>query len=126
MLAKRTADGIPSLIAWGLHFANKSMSGWKKRVDREIAVWASTPAIILGLRFESEIGNYFEEIYQWHNRSGPLHKRSGFRIMEVFDLYFGYEVPWWNEANDDPASKLPKTMKCLEEHFNGKESDFSR
>ena len=126
MIKKETTDGTPSLVAWGLHFANTSRSGWKRRVGKEVATWVSMPSIILGLQFEAEIGLYFEEIYQWHNRSGSLHKRSGFRMMEVFDLYFGYEVPWWNAAVNDPASKLPKTMQYLEDNFTGADYDFRR
>ena len=71
------------------------------------------PFIILGLQYESEIGVYFKEIYAWHNRTVPLNDRSSFRMMEVFDLYFGFEVPWWNEAVNDAALKLPKTLKYL-------------
>ena len=111
MMETRTTDGVPSLVAWALTFANESRSDWKKRVGQEIATWLSMPSIILGLQFEAELGSLFEEIYAWHNRTGPLYKRSGFRMMEIFDLYFGFEVPWWNEVVEDPASKLPKTMK---------------
>ena len=124
MLSHLTEDGTPSLIAWALHFANNSRSNWKRRVGREIATWVSMPSLILGLHFEAEIGSYFEEVYAWHNRTGPLNKRSGFRMMEVFDLYFGFEVPWWNAAVKNPESKLPKTMKYLLDNFSGDEYDF--
>ncbi|KAL7548072.1 hypothetical protein ACHAWF_011358 [Thalassiosira exigua] len=40
------------------------------------------PSILLGLHFEAELGNYFEQVYSWHNRKGPFHQRSGFRMME--------------------------------------------
>ena len=82
------------------------------------------PYMILGLHFEAELGGYFEETYAWHNQTGPSHTRSGFRMMEIHDLYFDYELPWWNEANAAPMSKLPKTMKYLEENFEGKEKYF--
>ena len=126
MLQKSTTDGTPSLVAWGLHFANTSRSGWKKRVGKEVAIWASMDSIRLGLHFEAEIGNYFEEIYAWHNRSGPVNKRSGFRMMEVFDLYFGYEVPWWNSVNRDPQAKLPQTMQFLRDNFEGDDYQFRK
>jgi hypothetical protein len=74
MLRKRTQTGVPSLIAWAHTFANESRSDWKRRVGREIATWLSMPPIILGLHFESELGLYFEEMYAWHNRAGPLNK----------------------------------------------------
>jgi len=82
------------------------------------------PSIILGLHFESELGNYFEEIYAWHCRPGPLNDRSGFRMLEIMDLYYGFEVPWWNEAVANPETKLPKTMKYLRENFHGDDFDF--
>ncbi len=124
MRSVRTQDDVPALVAWALVFANESHSNWKRQVDRDIATWAMMPEIILGLQFESELGAYFEEVYAWHNHTGPLNKRSGFRMMEIFDLYLGFELPWWNEANATPASKLPKMMKYLEENFEGKEKDF--
>ena len=124
MLEATTANGIPLLIAWALTFANESRSDWKNRVGEEIATWLSMPSIILGLTFEAELGSYFEEIYAWHNRTGPLYARSGFRMMEMFDLYFGFEVPWWNEVVENPESKLPKTMKYLRQYFTADEFDF--
>ena len=84
------------------------------------------PPIILGLQFEDELGTYFEEIYAWHNRTGPLNKRSGYQMMEIFELYFGFEVPWWNEVVADPESKLPKTMKYLCKNFTGEEYSFCK
>ena len=44
-------------------------------------------------------------------------KKSRFWTMEIFDLYLGYEVPWWNEVVNIPKSKLPKTMKYLQDNF---------
>lgn len=84
------------------------------------------PEIMLALYFEAELGTYFEEVYAWHNRSGPLSKQSDFRMMEMFDLYLGFEVPWWNEAVTTPESKLSITMKYLEEYFKGEEKEFRR
>ena len=124
MLEASTVDGIPSLIAWALTFANESRSDWKNHVGEEIATWLYMPSIILGLTFEAELGSYFEEIYAWHNRTGPLYARSSFRMMEMIDLYFGFEVPWWNEVVDKPESKLPKTMKYLQKHFTDEDFDF--
>ena len=96
-----TQCGIPSLVAWALTFANESRSNWKRGVGRDIATWISMPSIILVLYFESELGCYFKEAYAWHNCTGPLNKRSGFRMLEIFDSYLGFEVPWWNSAVDD-------------------------
>ena len=78
MMESITQDGVPFLVARALTFANQSRSGWKRCVGMEIATWLSMPPIILGLQFEDELGTYFEEIYAWHNRTGPLNKRSGY------------------------------------------------
>ena len=123
MHAFTTANDVVCLIAWALYFANFCRSGWKSRVGREVATWMSIPAIILGLNFESELGNYFEESYAWHNRTGPIHSRSGFRMMEVHDMYFDFELPWWSEVNDNPESHLPDTMASLRKNFEGEEYD---
>jgi hypothetical protein len=126
MIRKKTKDGVPSLIAWALYFANNSRSPWKRRVGKEIATWLSMPAILLGLHFESELGIYFEETTAWHNCPGPINSRSGFRMMEVHSLYLNFEVPWWNEAVANPVSRIPKTMKFLEDNFHEEEYDFRR
>ena len=88
MLACSTGVGVVSLIAWALYFANNNRSTWKSRVGRELATWFSMPSIILGIHFELEIGNYFEEVYAWHNRTGAHNFRSGFRVLEIHNLYF--------------------------------------
>ena len=126
MLACSTSGGVACLIAWALYFANKSRSGWKSRVGREVATWLSMPSIILGIHFESELGNYFEEAYAWHNRTGPHHTRSGFRMMEIHDLYFDFELPWWSEVNDEPSNHMPKTMAYLNENFDGEELEMQQ
>ena len=78
MLTVYTTSNVICLVAWALIFANYSRSDWRRHVGKEIAVWLSMPAIILGLHFEAELGNYFEQAYDWHNRKGPFHDRSGF------------------------------------------------
>jgi hypothetical protein len=77
-------------------------------------MWLQMPELILGLQFEVELGNYFEEVMAWHNRTVPINTRSRFRLEEVFYLYFDFKVPWWNSAVTDPATVMPKTMKYLE------------
>lgn len=74
-MAMLTADNISCYVAWGMCFANTSPSQWKSRAGKEIATWLSMPLIVLGLHFESELGDYFEECYAWHNRPGPLYTR---------------------------------------------------
>ena len=67
LLKKRDPDGIVCLVAWGMWFANYSRSDWKRQAGKEVAIWLSMPPILLGLHFESELGNYFEQGYAWHN-----------------------------------------------------------
>lgn len=121
MLACSTGVGVVSLIAWALYFANNNRSTWKSRVGRELATWFSMPSIVLGIHFESEIGNYFEEVYAWHNRTGPHNSRSGFRMLKIHNLYFDYELPWWNQVNDDPRTGIPNTIEYLEKNFSGED-----
>ena len=40
-------------------------------------------------------------------------------MMEVHDLYLDFELPWWNNAIENPRSSLPKTMAYLDKHFEG-------
>ena len=47
-------------------------------------------------------------------------------MLEIFDLYFGFEVPWWNSAVTSPSLKLPKTIQYLADNFDGEEYDFRR
>ena len=47
-------------------------------------------------------------------------------MLEMFQLYLGFEVPWWNEVLSNPESKLPKTMACLAATFFGDELVFRR
>ena len=89
------------------------------------------PSIILGMHFESEIGNWFEEAHAWHNRTEPIHTRSGFRMTEIHDLHFDFELPWWSEVNECPTEKNPKTMTYLRDNFSGedyimREQQFNR
>ena len=121
LLVVYTSSGIVCLVAWAMYFANFARSDWKRRVGKEIATWISMPAIILGLTFEAELGNYFEQAYAWHNRTGPFHTRSGFRMMEIHDYFWNFELPWWQTANDNPRLVMPKTMEYLEHNFTGDE-----
>jgi hypothetical protein len=60
----------------------------------------------------------------WHNRKGPFNKRPGFRMMEIFFLYLGFEIPWWKKAVETPEARMPQKLKYLAEHFDGKEYTF--
>ena len=84
------------------------------------------PAIILALHFESELGDYFKETYTWHNQNSPLNTSNGFRMLSVFDLYFDFQLPWWNGAVNEPATYIPKTIKYLEDNFTGDEYELRK
>ncbi len=45
-------------------------------------------------------------------------------MMELFYLYLGFKVPWWNGAVVNPTSKISKRMKFLEYNFKGEEYMF--
>ena len=62
MLEATTENGVLSLVAWALTSANESRSDWKRCVGGEIVLWLSMPPVVLGLKFEAELGFYFEEI----------------------------------------------------------------
>lgn len=119
MYYTHTLEGTSCLVVWALKFANESLE-WIRCVGQELATWLNMPAIILGLHFEAELGSYFKETMAWHNRPGPLSCQAGFCMMEIFDLLFGYQLPWWNQAVnkiDNPSKcKLPKTMKYLHDN----------
>jgi len=40
-------------------------------------------------------------------------------MMEICDLHFDFEVPWWNQGNDTPWLHMPNTMEYLEQNFRG-------
>ena len=126
LLALMNPAGTMCLVAWGLWFANYSRSEWKRRVGKEVALWLSMPSIVLALQFEAELGNYFEQGYSWHNRKGPFHSRSGFRMMEIHDYFWDFEMAWWNAAVDNPSVCMPKTCKYLDANFSGDELDTRR
>ena len=107
------------LVAWALHFANYSRSDWKRRVGGEVAKWLLMKPIILAMTFEAELGNYFEQSYAWHNRTGPFHSRCGFRMLDIHDFYWEFEMLWWNAAVESPARCMPKTWEYLHKNFTG-------
>eukprot|EP00956_Cyclotella_meneghiniana_P042527 scaffold248523_cov124-Cyclotella_meneghiniana.AAC.1 len=45
-------------------------------------------------------------------------------MMEIFFLYLGFEIPWWNKAVDSPDLQMPKTMKYLSNNFAGDKYSF--
>ena len=123
-LEATTANGFPSLVVWAMTFANDSRHDWKLHFEGYIALWLSMLPVFLGLKFQVELGSYFEEIYAWHNPNCPLNVRLGFRMLNIFDLYFGFEDPWWNEVVIAPETKLTRTIKYLRDKFYGDEYAF--
>ena len=66
------------------------------------------PAIILALHLKAELGNYFKQGYACHNCKGPFHSRSGFRMIEIHDYFYNFQIAWWNAAVNDPKVCMPK------------------
>ena len=102
-----------------MYFTNNNRSTWKSRIGREIATWFLMPSVVIGFHFEVELGQYFEEVYAWYNRTGSHNLWSGFRMMKLHNLYFDWELPWWNQANSHPRLMIPTTMEYLETNFSG-------
>ena len=73
----KTTDGQSCLLVWAITLANESSSAWIRCAAQELATWINMPSLILGLHFEAELGSYFEETMAWHNRPGPLSRRTG-------------------------------------------------
>ena len=126
LLNTQDPTGVMCLVVWSLWFANFSRSNWKRRASREITTWLTMPVIILGLHFEDELGNYFEQGYAWHNRRGPFYSRSGLWRMEIHDYFYDFQIAWWNAAVDDPKVCMPNTMSYLENNFVGEERKTRR
>ena len=57
LLVLMNPEGTMCLVAWGIWFANYSRSEWKRRVGKEVAVWATMPPIILAPHFEAKLGD---------------------------------------------------------------------
>ena len=121
LLDINTTGGVMCLVAWALHFANNSRTDWMRHVGGEIACWLFIPAIILGLFFDAELGNYFDQSYAWMNRTGPFHNRCGFRMLEIHDFFWDFEMPWWNKAVSHPELCMPRTWAYLHNNFEGEE-----
>jgi len=42
-------------------------------------------------------------------------------MMEIHNLYFDFELPWWNTVNENPRLLMPNTMEYLEHNFVGED-----
>ncbi|EJK60201.1 hypothetical protein THAOC_19495 [Thalassiosira oceanica] len=81
----------------------------------EVITMSGSDEIAIGLQFEAELVDYFEVTYQWHAHPGELSiDRSGFRTMELPHLLFGYIMPWWETAVEEPKKCFPKTFRRIE------------
>lgn len=90
-------------------------SGWMVQALNEVITMSGSDEIAIGLQFEAELVDYFEVTYQWHAHPGELSiDRSGFRTMELPHLLFGYIMPWWETAVEEPKKCFPKTFRRIE------------
>ena len=46
-----------------------------------------------------------------------LHKRPGFRMMEVHELYFGFMIPFWTNALETPNKLFTKIFGFIKNKF---------
>ena len=59
MMEINTSDNIPSLIAWAKHIEQYS-TPTPSNIANHLVSLLMKPEILLGLHFESELGEYFE------------------------------------------------------------------
>ena len=77
---------------------------------------ATMPAIRTAMRFESELGVYFSAVMSWHSRNELLSDRAGFRMLEIHEFFFRFELPlFWKKALANAKSCFPKMFASLEE-----------
>ena len=65
--------------------------------------------------FEAELGVYFSAVMSWHSRKGLLSDRAGFRMMEVHEFLFRFELPFWKKALANSETSFPKTFESLDD-----------
>ena len=69
------SDGSPNFwVRWGLRYL-PLVDGWKHTAVEEIIQIFLMPEIIVGIKFEAELVDYFEVTYLWHAYPGELCKR---------------------------------------------------
>ena len=73
------------------------------------------PTIRTALHFEAELGVYFAVVMSWNCRKGPLSDRAGFRMLEVHEFFFRFELPFWKKALTSPEISFPKTFASLDD-----------
>ncbi len=45
-------------------------------------------------------------------------------MIEIFYIYLGFEVPWWNKVVTTPESNILNMMKYLVKNSEGANKDF--
>ena len=45
-------------------------------------------------------------------------------MLELYILFKAWEMPWWNNAVDNPASACPNTVKFIKDNFSGADQEF--
>jgi hypothetical protein len=62
------------------------------------------------MQFEAELGVYFDAVMSWHSRTGLFSDRAGFRMLEIHEFFFRFELPFWKKAMTSPELSFPKTF----------------
>ena len=81
---------------------------------KEVLTILSIPEIIVALKFEAEMGNYFEVTSHFHAMTGILSNRPGFRMLEINSLLFEFLIPWWENSRIHPRKVFPNTFTVLQ------------
>ena len=113
MMEIKTSDNIPSLIAWAKHIEQYS-TPTPSNIANHLASLLMKPEILLGLHFESELGEYFEITTSWHSQPGETNTRNNFRMLELHTFWFEFIIPWWKRALTKPKEALKKRLNIGE------------
>jgi len=121
----KTADGVPSLVAWATYHANNNKSSDWRVVGSELASWYQMPQTILAFMFEAVLGEFFETATYYHCRKSSLKNRAAFRMLEMHDLLLDYTAPFWQKAKDSPeTSDFKVVFDFLSRNFNGSQKEL--
>ena len=112
-MATKTVDDKPALLVWAHKMMQLHTGNWRLAA-KDVVEMLVMPNTMVGVYFEADLGRYFEVTMQWHAYPGELSTRSGFRVMELHQLYFDYIAPYWEEARLYPKKKLERTYNYLE------------
>jgi hypothetical protein len=113
-------DSRPALLVWAHKMSQHHTGNWRLAA-KDVIEMLLMPSNMVGVRFEADLGKYFEVTMQWHAYPGELSTQPVFRVMELHQLYFDFIAPFWEEARLNPSKQLKRTYKYVESEVD--ESD---